>query len=150
MRQVDNSLSELAFRADAGDGDAQYRMATLFLLGEEVEQDLNASYLWMARAAAGQHPGAQGLLEKLALCRNVPGRDDKRVPLSKSFAATRLSIATALQSAAASCIALVGTIVRLSENRARRVAARVRFTAAADVTDFPARRSEGFEYHEAS
>jgi hypothetical protein len=66
MTQVQVSLNDLAFRAEGGDPGAQYSLGVLFLLGEGLEQDLEASYRWLARAACGQHPGAQSLVGKLA------------------------------------------------------------------------------------
>jgi TPR repeat protein len=65
MTQVQTSLNDLALQAEGGDPGAQYSLGVLFLLGEGLEQDLEASYQWLARAACGQHPAAQSLVEKL-------------------------------------------------------------------------------------
>jgi TPR repeat protein len=45
-------LTELAFAAESGDVNAQYRMGVLFLLGGRVEQDLKAAHRWFQAAAA--------------------------------------------------------------------------------------------------
>jgi TPR repeat protein len=66
MTQVQTSLNDLASRAEGGDPGAQYSLGVLFLLGEALEQDLDASYQWLARAACGQHAEAQLLVDKLA------------------------------------------------------------------------------------
>jgi TPR repeat protein len=66
MTQVQTSLDDLTLRAEGGEPEAQYSLGVLFLLGEVMEQDLDASYQWLAKAACGQHPDAQLLVEKLA------------------------------------------------------------------------------------
>jgi TPR repeat protein len=58
------NLSYLAFQAEGGDPSAQYRLGILFLLGESVEQDLDAAHSWLKRA--GRYRGADLLIEKIA------------------------------------------------------------------------------------
>jgi hypothetical protein len=77
--QDGTSPCELAFHAENGDPGAQYRLGVLFMLGEQVEQDPEAAYQWLTRAAAAQHSGAQSLVEKLALWRRAAGPAKKRL-----------------------------------------------------------------------
>ena len=67
MKTPELSPNELAFRAESGDAGAQFQLGMLFLLGEGVEQDLGAAYRWIAGAADANHPGAQILVQRLAL-----------------------------------------------------------------------------------
>lgn len=64
MAKVRTGLSELAFEAEGGDAEAQYRLGVLFLLGESVEQDLEAAYCWLSRAAE-RHNGACRLMREM-------------------------------------------------------------------------------------
>jgi TPR repeat protein len=66
MTEVQANLNDLASRAECGDPGAQYSLGVFFLLGEILEQDLEAAYQWLARAACRQHPQAQSLVGKLA------------------------------------------------------------------------------------
>jgi hypothetical protein len=66
MTPVQASLNDLALRAECGDPEAQYSMGVHCLLGEVLQQDLQAAYQWLARAACGEHPAAQSLVGKLA------------------------------------------------------------------------------------
>jgi TPR repeat protein len=66
MTPVQASLNDLVLRAECGDPEAQYSMGVHCLLGEVLQQDLEASYHWLARAACGEHPAAQSLVGKLA------------------------------------------------------------------------------------
>jgi TPR repeat protein len=66
MTEVQENLNDLTSRAECGDPGAQYSLGVLFLLGEILEQDLEAAYQWLARAACRQHPQAQSLVGKLA------------------------------------------------------------------------------------
>lgn len=63
MTKLPINLGELAFQAEGGDKSAQYRLGVLFLLGESVEQDLDAAHRWLAKA--GQYNGANLLVERL-------------------------------------------------------------------------------------
>jgi TPR repeat protein len=66
MTPVQASLNDLALRAESGDTEAQYSMGVHCLLGERLQQDLEASYQWLARAACGEHAAAQSLVGSLA------------------------------------------------------------------------------------
>jgi TPR repeat protein len=66
MTPVQASLNDLALRAESGDPEAQYSLGVHYLLGERLQQDLDASYQWLARAACGEHPAAQSLVGSLA------------------------------------------------------------------------------------
>lgn len=65
MTQPKPSLGDLAFRAEGGDVSAQYRLGVAFLLGELAEQDTDAAYRWLVRAAVGGNEGARALVERL-------------------------------------------------------------------------------------
>ena len=60
------SPCDLAFQAEGGAPEAQYQLGVLFLLGDQVEQDPDAAYRWLAKAASLQHAGAQSLASKVA------------------------------------------------------------------------------------
>lgn len=66
MKSAEMSPYELAFQAESGDAGAQFRLGLLFLLGDKVEQDLEAAHRWMAEAARAGHSGAQILADRLA------------------------------------------------------------------------------------
>lgn len=150
MKQTETSLGELAFQAEAGDPCAQYRIAVLFLLGESVEQDLNAAYLWMGRAASGQHHGAQMLIESLASCctlskstKNADQLPMHRERLTRVLATTTVSSLRKVQSAGQ------WAIIRLRETLARTPGTRMPFRRRGETIDSPAHHSEGFEITEA-
>jgi TPR repeat protein len=65
MTQGKSSLGDLAFRAEGGDAGAQYRLGVIFLLGEVAEQDTEAAYRWLVRAAVSGNESAGALVEKL-------------------------------------------------------------------------------------
>jgi hypothetical protein len=150
MKQVEISLGELAFQAEAGDPCAQYRIAVLFLLGESVEQDLNAAYLWMGRAASGQHHDAQLLVETLAPCCALPksSKNAGRLPILAGRATRVLATATVpnlrkVQSA------VQWIVVGLRETLARKPGTKMPSRHGGEVIDFPAHRIDGFEFPEA-
>jgi TPR repeat protein len=66
MMHHGTSPCDLAFQAEGGDPEAQYQLGVLFLLGDQVEQDPDAAYRWLAKAASSQHRGAQSLAAKVA------------------------------------------------------------------------------------
>jgi len=151
MKQVDINLGELAFQAEAGNPDAQYRMGVLFLLGESVEQDLNAAYLWMARAAAAQHQSALSLMNKLARCRPTPAPIENHSGFSMiCYRGTILYSATTLRIRAFFNLAGQRSLVMLTKDRVGKLVAKIRFRPEVEVVDFPARRKEGFQFPEAS
>lgn len=51
--------SKLRSRADLGDAEAQYQLASMYWEGNEVEQDRNEALKWYQRAAQHGHLGAQ-------------------------------------------------------------------------------------------
>src|SRR5437899_3562627 len=51
--------SKLHSRADAGDPEAQYQLASLYWDGKEVDQDRNEALKWYQLAAQHGHPDAQ-------------------------------------------------------------------------------------------
>lgn len=150
MKQTETSLGELAFQAEAGDPCAQYRIAVLFLLGESVEQDLNAAYLWMERAASGQHHGAQVLIESLASCRTLskPIKKADRLPMHAERVARVLG-ATTISTLRKVQFAIQWTIVRLSQSLVRKPGTRIPSLRHGKAIDFPAHHSDGFEIPEA-
>ena len=151
MKQTEISLGELAFQAEAGDPCAQYRMAVLFLLGESVEQDLNAAYLWMGRAASGQHPGAQALIENLASCRALskPAQKAGRLPIFADRA-TRVLATITVSSLRKVQSAAQRTVIMLSGSLARKPGTRMPSRRRGEAIDFPAQHRDGFEIPEAS
>jgi hypothetical protein len=150
MKQTEISLGELAFQAEAGDPCAQYRMAVLFLLGESVEQDLNAAYLWMGRAASGQHPGAPALIESLASCRALskPARKTGGLPIFVDRA-TRVLATITISSLRKVQSAVQRTAIMLRESLARKLGTRMPSRRRGEAIDFPAQRRDGFEIPEA-
>jgi len=60
-----STRSHLAFKAEGGDADAQYRLGVLFLLGEDVAQDPEAAWRWLDCAARGNHSSARLLIGHL-------------------------------------------------------------------------------------
>jgi TPR repeat protein len=73
------SPCDLAFQAEGGAPEAQYQLGVLFLLGDQVEQDPDAAYRWLAKAASAQHAGAQSLAGKVAPWRaSVAGSEGSR------------------------------------------------------------------------
>ena len=69
------SPCDLAFQAQGGDPGAQYQLGVLFLLGDQVEQDPDAAYQWLAKAASVQHAGAQSLIDSVAEWRAAAARE---------------------------------------------------------------------------
>ena len=58
-------LTELAFQAESGDAQAQYRMGVLFLLGERVQQDLGAAARWFRTSAGSGNSAAEDVARVL-------------------------------------------------------------------------------------
>ena len=80
MTQHGTSPCDLAFQAEGGDPEAQYQLGVLFLLGDQVEQDPDAAYRWLARAASLEHAGAQSLAGKVDQWRSsrAPSESSRR------------------------------------------------------------------------
>jgi TPR repeat protein len=148
MKQMEMGLGELAFQAESGDACAQYRMATLFMLGETVEQDLNAAYLWMARAASAQHQGAQNLVEHLATSRSCLEQSAMATPRSGITANAMRHLRTAAMRRSRSLLSPTRTMVSMLASLRQRLEANAAFRPRAEVVDFPARRTQGFEFPE--
>lgn len=66
MPPIKTSLGDLAFQAEKGNAAAQYCLGVLFLLGDSFEQNPEAAYKWLAKAAAAQFPDAQLLVDRLS------------------------------------------------------------------------------------
>jgi hypothetical protein len=76
MMHDGTSPCDLAFQAEGGDPEAQYQLGVLFLLGDQVEQDPDAAYRWLAKAASLEHAGAQSLAGKVAPWRASVARSE--------------------------------------------------------------------------
>jgi TPR repeat protein len=153
MRQAESTLGELAFQAEGGDAGAQYRLGVLFLLGESVEQDIEAASRWVTRAAASQYPGALALAGKLA------DRHRHETRRQKNPVGFAIRIRTWMRPVIVSLSrfyphALPSVRVRsISTGRgwkiqAKNLVARVRFQLQTEVPEFPARRREGFQFRD--
>lgn len=148
MRQVDQSLAELAFQADTGDPHAQYCVGLVFLLGESVDQDLDAAYKWMARASAGGHAGAKSLAARLLQVHPtvnhaapLPNQIPERSPsLWVEFLILTREAFEAIQKRAST----------LGAKQLSRFASGMQLEPGAKFPDFPPRRTEGFEFTEVS
>jgi len=144
------NLSDLAFQAEGGDLSAQYRLGILFLLGESVEQDLDAAHSWLKRA--GRYRGADLMIEKIARYQGM------RLPAKhsgwlESIGAVRQSPIRAAKSAFASSqrtsALLAGKIVNVIAGywvNARKQMAKVRFQKAAP--DFVASQTSASQLRE--
>ena len=158
--QVETSLGGLAFQAEGGDAGAQYRLGVLFLLGESVDQDLEAAYQWLSRAADGQYPGASLLAEKLA-ARLRSELEPKKRPIrfptetrswfQSAFAAAATLGRNATRSIAALTMRL--SFLRIWKYRMLRTSvsnliARARFQFRTQPLDLPGRRREGFQFRD--
>jgi TPR repeat protein len=165
MMQVETSLGGLAFQAEGGDAGAQYRLGVLFLLGESVDQDLEAAYQWLSRAADGQYPGASLLAEKLA-ARLRSELEPKKLEAKKSPirfpAETRSWFQSAFAAAATlgrnATRSIAAVPMRLSFLRTWKyrmlgtsvsnLIARARFQFRTQPLDLPGRRREGFQFRD--
>jgi Sel1 repeat len=74
-------LTELAFAAESGDADAQYRLGVLFLSGTRVEQNLNAAQRWFRAAAANGSGPAEAMQQTISQVRMAPSVTAKRWPI---------------------------------------------------------------------
>src|SRR5690606_21832982 len=73
MRQFEKAFSYYEKAAQAGDPDAQYEIAMLYVRGQGTEKNDNRARLWLERAANQGHPGASYLLSQ-KLRENDPER----------------------------------------------------------------------------
>jgi TPR repeat protein len=153
--QAESTLGELAFHAEGGDAGAQYRLGVLFLLGQSVEQDLEAAHRWLTRAAANQYPGAFALTEKLAVWRRLEAERQERSlsfpvrardwMMSVFVSALRL-YREEIQSS--SMWLLQAWTDRAWKSQAKNLVSKVRFQFQAEAPEFPARRREGFQFRD--
>jgi TPR repeat protein len=65
-------LTELAYQAESGDAQAQYRMGVLFLVGERVEQDLGAAGRWFHASALNGNNAAVKMNQLSATPSKIP------------------------------------------------------------------------------
>jgi TPR repeat protein len=151
--QAEAALGDLAFQAEGGDAGAQYRLGVLFLLGESVEQDLQAAHRWLTRAAERQYPGALSLTEKLANWSQLESERAKRSIPFTAFARARVrsSSSTALRFCRDAVQSIRVSFQRVLSRRgwklqAQNLVARVRFRSKA--SELPTRRREGFQFRD--
>jgi hypothetical protein len=142
------NLGELAFQAEGGDKSAQYRLGILFLLGESVEQDLDAAYRWLAKA--GPYNGAHLLVERLARyqeARMTEKQSDRPVSIGNLWRWAAVVIGRA----GANIVRTSNVLARsfLALNPWKRIA-RVRFQGASGASDFAAAQTVDSRFPEAS
>jgi TPR repeat protein len=155
--QAETTLGDLAFQAESGNAGAQYRMGVLFLLGESVEQDLQAAHRWLTKAAENQYPGAVLLAEKLANCNQTESASVKRSAFpritAREWMQSSLSVAlgfyrSTLDSISASLRRILGVRawkIRIWKTEARNLVAKIGYS---DTAEIPARRREGFQFRD--
>ena len=56
---VTNDITQLTAQAEAGDAEAQYRLACRYSKGDDVTQDYGKAIAWLEKAAAQNHPDAE-------------------------------------------------------------------------------------------
>ncbi|MBB6143613.1 TPR repeat protein [Silvibacterium bohemicum] len=155
--QAETNLGDLAFQAEGGDASAQYRLGVLFLLGESVEQDLQAGHRWLTKAAENQYPGAVLLTKKLANCDHIESASEERSisaritarewmksSSSVALAFYRRTLASIGRSAQQILDARVWKI-RGWKTEARNLLAKVGYS---DTAEIPVRRREGFQFRD--
>ena len=148
MTKLQINLGELAFQAEGGDKSAQYRLGILFLLGESVEQDLDAAYRWLAKA--GQYNGAHLLVERLARyqeARMTEKQSDRPVSIGNLWRWAAVVIGRA----GANIVRTSNVLARsfLALNPRNRIA-RVRFRGASGASDFAAAQTADSRFPETS
>ena len=83
------AASEMAIAANAGDPDAQFRLAALYQAGRGVPQDDVSAFKWTRAAAVQGHLEAQAQLGALYQMGRGVERDDKEARLWLTRAAER-------------------------------------------------------------
>ena len=111
MTQGKSGLGDLAFRAEGGDAGAQYRLGVIFLLGEAAEQDTEAAYRWLVRAADSGNEGARALVEKLIAGKLVSFAEEKERGASRSSGVK--AVLSILGKGFAICRRTIGHVLRL-------------------------------------
>jgi len=112
MTQGKSGLGDLAFRAEGGDAGAQYRLGVIFLLGEAAEQDTEAAYRWLVRAAVAGNEGARALVEKL-IAGNLVSFEGKENPKADRSSRVK-TVSSLLGKWATHCRRAPGRIMRFA------------------------------------
>jgi TPR repeat protein len=155
MVQAETDLGKLAFQAEGGNAGAQYRLGVLFLLGDSVEQDLEAANRWLTRAAARQYPGALSLAEKLATWSQLESEREKKSIriLARAWIRSGSSAAfrfyrDAIRSIRTSPLrAWTGRVWKI---QAQNLIANVCFRPQVEASDLPTRRRERFQFRDSA
>lgn len=155
MVQAETDLGNLAFQAEGGDAGAQYRLGVLFLLGDSVEQDLEAANRWLTRAAARQYPGALSLAEKLATWSQLESEREKKSIriLARAWMKSRSSAAfrfyrNAIRSNRTSPLRVwTGRVWKI---QAQDLIANVCFQPQVEASELPTRRRERFQFRDSA
>jgi TPR repeat protein len=155
MVQAETDLGNLAFQAEGGDAGAQYRLGVLFLLGDSVEQDLEAGSRWLTRAAARQYPGARALAEKLAAWSQLESEREKKSIriLARAWIKSRSSAAfrfyrDAIRSIHTSLLRVwTGRVWKI---QAQDLIANVGFQPQVVASELPTRRRERFQFRDSA
>jgi TPR repeat protein len=155
MVQAEIDLGNLAFQAEGGDAGAQYRLGVLFLLGDSVEQDLEAANRWLTRAAARQYPGALSLAEKLAAWSQLESEREKKSIriLARAWIKSRSSAAfrfyrDAIRSIHTSLLRVwTGRVWKI---QAQDLIANVCFQPQVEASELPTRRRERFQFRDSA
>lgn len=94
-------LTELAYQAESGDAQAQYRLGVLFLVGERVDQDMQAAGRWFQSSAANGNNAASRIGQLLATAPSktpeIPSRSTLREMLVPVFALLLISLYSGYQ-----------------------------------------------------
>jgi len=157
MVQAETDLGNLAFQAEGGDAGAQYRLGVLFLLGDSVEQDLEAANRWLTRAAARQYPGALSLAEKLATLSQLETEREKksiRFPaLARAWMKSGSSVAFRFYQDATQSVRASSRRVwtgRVWKIQAHNLVAKVCFQPQVEASELPTRRRERFQFRDSA
>jgi TPR repeat protein len=155
MVQAETDLGNLAFQAEGGDAGAQYRLGVLFLLGDSVEQDLEAASRWLPRAAARQYPGALSLAEKLAAWSQLESEREKKSIriLARAWMKSRSSAAFRFYRDAIRSIHTSPLRVwtgRVWKIQGQDLIANVCFQPQVEASELPTRRRERFQFRDSA
>jgi hypothetical protein len=157
MMQAETDLGGLAFEAEGGDAGAQYRLGLLFLLGDLVEQDLEAANRWLTRAAVRQYPGAVSLAEKLAtLSQLEAGREKKSIRFPALARAWMKSGSCAAFWLCQDAIRSIRASSRrlwtggLWKGKAENLVAKAFFRLQVEASELPTRPSERFQFRDSA
>jgi TPR repeat protein len=146
MRQIETSQCDLMLTAEAGDPEAQYQLGVVFLVGDQVEQDSEAAFRWLAKAAAAQHASARSLVDHVAEWREAAA------PAEKTWYSRKLEVlqtisppafATKLRSKTASSLRHAAWIFRSFWTR--RLAVRIPIPRVVHDSPSPMRRGKAVQ-----